>query len=940
MARVFTETWEGANPGDDITDLGNSGYSVTKGVDATAKFGTTIAVNGTRCSEWVTGATSATCYGIEAFTLTGKRVFRRYVHRGVVGALFVLFTVRTATTTIAQVRVLADNTLQIRNGTTGVGTSAFVWQASETIRLEWWVENGVSQTLRIFHGANLHGTIPDETVGPGTLNTGSFDRLHMGIVTSVPNMSVFIDADADDDTTWPGPEPQANTGTLTATLPALTATLAGTSPTVLGVLAGTLPALTADLAANTTIPGYRSGYTGGYGSTGAASGVLTATLPALTAALSGAPVPGQPATTVAYRVYVDWDGDGGLDLGTFADSITPWMAGGTVPPTLALSSARAHHGATSMLITWGAGGSSPRGERLWSGLTAGVQYTLSGWAWVPAGSPAIKWAVDAIDVGLLPTATNDQWQEFTLTFVATAASHILQVVPNNPPLAGDQAWIDHLHILRVGEDVTARVLTRSPVTVGYGRDQARALAPGRPGTAAFELNNESRDYSPENTSSPLSGDLGPGREMLIENTLDNFARTVYRGFLDDFDVSPDLESRSVQVSCLDAMGALAEVTLSTPLLFSVRTGDAIRAVLDAAGWPDDKRDIDAGASVIRWWWEEGSDAAAAIDKLVASEGPPALATVGANGSFVFRDRHHRLLRPASLTAQATFGVGTAEPVMSPPMVYDAGWRDVVNSVTFAVEERDPAPVLAVVWESEATHAIAEGETLTVTAQASDPFVAAVVPVAGTDYSLRSGAVTMSLSRDSGQAITIYIKASVGPAVLTGLRLRAYPVPVTRTVQVHAEDTTSIETHRRRSYPGDVGWAATGDARAIAQIILARRAERAPTVSMRMLGVNSARLNEQLSRDLSDRVHIGPEPETGVNFDAHIEQVQHTFDTFLHQTTFGCEKAADIPANVFRFDTAGVGFGQGVFAQEGLDDPANMFRFDIAGRGFNQGLLVN
>ena len=38
----------------------------------------------------------------------------------------------------------------------------------------------------------------------------------------------------------------------------------------------------------------------------------------------------------------------------------------------------------------------------------------------------------------------------------------------------------------------------------------------------------------------------------------------------------------------------------------------------------------------------------------STEGPPSIAYVGPDGTFIFRDRHHRLLRAASLTPQATF----------------------------------------------------------------------------------------------------------------------------------------------------------------------------------------------------------------------------------------------------------------------------------------------
>jgi hypothetical protein len=73
-------------------------------------------------------------------------------------------------------------------------------------------------------------------------------------------------------------------------------------------------------------------------------------------------------------------------------------------------------------------------------------------------------------------------------------------------------WNGNGNFADSADDVTARVLDqRTAVTVRYGRDQARQLSPTSPGELNFELNNISRDYSPENASSPLAGFVAPAR---------------------------------------------------------------------------------------------------------------------------------------------------------------------------------------------------------------------------------------------------------------------------------------------------------------------------------------------------------------------------------------------------------------------------------------------
>lgn len=485
----------------------------------------------------------------------------------------------------------------------------------------------------------------------------------------------------------------------------------------------------------------------------------------------------------------------------------------------------------------------------------------------------------------------------------------------------------------VGDDVSKRILARSNLVVQYGRDQARSLAPMAPGKAEFELNNSTRDYSPENALSPLAGRILPARGVRIQATLIGNMYTMFRGRIDEYDVLPAIETKSVRITALDPMAQFKNSQVSVDLLFSVTTGQAINAVLDALGWPAADRDIDRGATMIRWYWEENTDGLAALQRIVASEGPGAFVYIDDNNKVVFRDRHHRLTRTASTTSQATFRGSGQEPVMSPPLVYDHGWRDIINSITVAVDERDPASELAEVFTSDRTYSIADGQTLSVRAVASDPFFAAVTPVSGTDYTLASGAVTVTLSRTSGQSTTVFIKATGGPAVLTSLKVRAYPVRVVRTLQVQAEDSTSIGKYGRRAPSLDMPWAGVNDAQSIAEIILAQRAERLPIVTITVGGTDT-RLTQQLTRRLSDRITI-IDTETGLSAPFYIDRVEHRVieGGESHVTVFGCEKVPTQPANVFILGSATRGvLGTNKLGKDGLDDPANLFILGSATNG--------
>lgn len=493
------------------------------------------------------------------------------------------------------------------------------------------------------------------------------------------------------------------------------------------------------------------------------------------------------------------------------------------------------------------------------------------------------------------------------------------------------------------DDVTARTLDqRTALTTRYGRDQARQFSPTSPGELNFEIDNVSRDYSPENTGSPLAGYVSPGRDVQLQATLGTTTTVLYAGYLNDFDIKPGLNDRSVPGTCLDALGRFKDVKISTQLYRGVRTGEAIGIILDALGWPPDKRDLDPGATYMPYWWLNDDDAYDALMQLADSEGPTALVSVDSQGRIVFRDRHHRLTRAASLTAQATWRSSGVEPCISDPVTYNHGWKEIVNSVSAEVPVRTVDANISQVWSTQGQISIPAGSTVTFTAQATGPFLGALVPEVGNDFQLLAGTIdTIWVSRNSGQSLTVYIASTAG-AVIQDLAVRAYLIQSTN-VTITVEDQVSIGKYGRRAYADGrlPVWAGVYDADAILQLIVAKRGERLPTITVTMRGAGHAlRLAECLYRNLSDRVHV-TESLTGLDADCFVEQIAHSITQggLEHVTTFGLEKTQPVVANPFTFDVAGKGFNDGLFASAVLDNPATMFRFDVAGQGFNDGVFA-
>lgn len=333
-------------------------------------------------------------------------------------------------------------------------------------------------------------------------------------------------------------------------------------------------------------------------------------------------------------------------------------------------------------------------------MTVHVDFADEGGATLPYDPVAHAWLGVRESGGTLFWETSADGRTWTTRHSDTAPAwvsannHQVQLLAHRDNGTADYAYFDNFNITPVlpdgytvafdwnsdgdftgpYDDVTDDVLQRGPVVFQYGRDQDRQLAPPRTGSLTVTLCNAERIYSPENPDSPIADDLSPAVPVKVETTYQDVLYPLFTGRIDDFEVHPDRGNRTLDITALDLLALLQGVKISTGLYWGQRTGALIAVVLDTVGWTG-PRDIDLGATHVPWWWLEETDAFTAVTDLLASEGPPSIAYVDAGGTFIFRDRHHRLLRAASLTPQATFAsraVGACNPCTDGVELYGAG----------------------------------------------------------------------------------------------------------------------------------------------------------------------------------------------------------------------------------------------------------------------------
>lgn len=446
-----------------------------------------------------------------------------------------------------------------------------------------------------------------------------------------------------------------------------------------------------------------------------------------------------------------------------------------------------------------------------------------------------------------------------------------------------------------GEDISARVLDAQGFTCERGRDQLRSLNPPAAGKADLgSIDNRSRDYSTENTSSPLAGKLLPGRRARAQATHLSTTYNLWAGIVDDIEQHP--EDKTVAIPLLGTLSRLAGQTVTTQLYQSITTDAAIGHILDAVGWPAGERSLQTGQTTLLWWWLDGADAFDAIAALVNTEGPGAAVYEDGRGYCVFENRHNRLTTARCTTSQATFRDSGTAPWHTRPFAFAANLKQVINTVSLPVNVRT-VQGFAPVWQLSQPLIVPPGTTVTIVATASEPFLNAVTPEDGTDYTVTSGSLaSVTTDRLSGLSVAISLTGGASEATVTGLQLRAQllaktELRVASTVDVSA----SVAKYGTKTYE-DAIWpeidinTAQDFANAIA---LAYREPRA-AATITVEGVDDTHRTQCLAREISDRITV-VEAQTGLNADMMIEWIGHAVGNAgrSHVTQFGCEKAGTL-----------------------------------------------
>jgi hypothetical protein len=204
MAVLFATTFDAATSGNITTATTGASSVISEG--PSLQHSTTQKINVAAMS--VTGTISSHLRW--NLTATGTVFTRLYLRRETVLAELWTPALWLSSTT-ARVRLAfeaATGNLLVRDGTTVVATYPFT--TAQWYRVDWSVETGVGQRVRLYTGATIHSANTADAVAGGALlaasSVSALDRFYLGQVVAVSSpVSAYVDEVVVDGAALPAP---------------------------------------------------------------------------------------------------------------------------------------------------------------------------------------------------------------------------------------------------------------------------------------------------------------------------------------------------------------------------------------------------------------------------------------------------------------------------------------------------------------------------------------------------------------------------------------------------------------------------------------------------------------------------------------------------------------------------------------------------------------
>jgi hypothetical protein len=211
------------------------------------------------------------------------------------------------------------------------------------------------------------------------------------------------------------------------------------------------------------------------------------------------------------------------------------------------------------------------------------------------------------------------------------------------------------------------------------------------GSATIVFDNRDRGLDPVNTSSPLYGELYPGRQFAIFVSQGSSTATVFSGYVDTWEYDYTLDGdATVTVRVIDAFSYLSNIIISSISAPAELSGARVRRVLANIGWPVSRQAVDNGYSTLAAETISNVSALEYLSKVAQSEFGQFY--IDRLGTLTFRSRN---AVSAFSDVRVTNVVGDINSTTS-DVVFDYSFDRMFNDVTLT---NDAIPATATAADS-------------------------------------------------------------------------------------------------------------------------------------------------------------------------------------------------------------------------------------------------
>ena len=475
-------------------------------------------------------------------------------------------------------------------------------------------------------------------------------------------------------------------------------------------------------------------------------------------------------------------------------------------------------------------------------------------------------------------------------------------------------WNDAGTFTAASGNVTTRTYEISCRT---GRDFASQLF-GKTvsGRLSALVNNRSGDYSSFNASSPLYGSLYPGHRILLKT---GSGDNIWLGYIESIVPGPKVDGNdTVRIEAIGPFGYINQKMVQAGLSTTIDTDDAVKEVLDDAGWdgtpPSGGTQISTGNIQMKVFWTGTVRAMEALQKIEETEGGQLWETT--NGEIGFANRDYRVVTSRCTTSQATLTDSLSGTFTYVQVNQEDPMRYIYNEIVAVVNPTTVAP-LTTLWRMSENSAnslspiIPASSTLDIWARfpSKNSSVDGVgvelwyMPErrgtsvygqwwansspngAGTDMSDLISTVGVDFGNRARMTFT---NTSTRDAYLTMCEVVGPPIYLLDPMEVVISDATSQNKFGLRSYPLPGEFYPSREAAvAAATTKLNIFKDPLPLITVTIASNRSStHLNQVCKRLVADRVTLVATGSSGlgINEDFFIESISHRIDRHKTHTT--------------------------------------------------------